>query len=199
VTMPPQTPRLGAQIARNSKALIQPFLIAIYSPRSGATGTIRPQQTATGFLLSWYSQPCLVTAKHSLYGTRGDENPHEKLIFVDGALQNLADLKAATHPDPGRDLAIVLYDKLDQTRCLPHSSITCTPPEFVTIQGYLARDFKRAAISGGVFAKPFVYSNKATKRRRSLSECFTHTLGGSIPSLENASEHRNQAAFPGAL
>jgi hypothetical protein len=90
-----------AIVAYNSKKLVQPHLVAIYSDRRLANGTTKPDQIGTGFLVSWRDYPTLVTAKHTLYGANGSEDPRRKKVFVNGellAIQRRDNTKAAMHP-----------------------------------------------------------------------------------------------------
>jgi hypothetical protein len=150
----------SATIARNSKNLVQPHLVAIYSEREVTGGIVQPDQSGTGFIISWRDRSTLVTGKHSLYGPNGHEDPRAKSVFVNGALTRIADLKSQIITDPNHDLAALHIDDFDLSKCDPNHDLAalhiddfdlskCLPSsvihagvsqtKLVTIHGFLSR------------------------------------------------------------
>lgn len=134
---------LMKQLASLSQKLIQPSLVPIYEENHMG----KPDQIGTGFLVSYNNKSILVTAKHVLYGHDYNEDATAKLIFVNNELTHISETgikdicRASEH-----DLAVFNAPFYNNSRCLTsfslHSSRNLNP-EFLTIYGFLARDFKR--------------------------------------------------------
>ncbi len=139
--------------------LVLPYTVAIYSPLD----TERVEQTGTGVLVQNQGFRFLVTAKHCLFGETGDENPGEKAIFLPGhGLTQVGDLQRnEVHSCAAFDLALVVLDEVSNDCCLPASSLpdVTSQPAFVTMCGYLVRDFRRNLALETLAPQPFIYSN----------------------------------------
>jgi len=130
-------------VADQSEKLVQPSLVAIYAENING----KPDQIGTGFLLLHNERPLLVTAKHVLYGHNFDEDPTEKLLFLEGELVHISEsgvneiCSAKDH-----DIAAFYADCIEKNRCLTkyrfHSN-QVSKLAVLTIHGYLSRDFKR--------------------------------------------------------
>jgi hypothetical protein len=106
------------QIATQSKVLVEPHLIAIYKEVSGI------QQVGTGFLVNLRGCPVLITAKHTLYGNKGNENPLDKKILVGRALTRLGDLVSHdVAADPNHDVAALCVSEYQLDHCFSSSSL----------------------------------------------------------------------------
>src|SRR5664279_4422239 len=111
------------QIKANGLALVQPHLVAIYLQETEPKA--KTQQVGTGFLVRYKNRPVLITAKHTLYGKRGDENPGEKAIVVPGGLKLIGHLQSRELVQENTyDIAAMYVDEFDLARCLPLSSLT---------------------------------------------------------------------------
>jgi hypothetical protein len=146
------------QILKNGRQLVRPHLVAIYNgPKN------EPDQVATGFLVACKGRPILLTAKHSLYGLSGDEDPMTKSIFVNGELKFIKELKShSLIVDPNNDIVALYVDEFPPEQCFSLADLwrSQDTPRLVTILGYLARDFKRDRRTG-LHLAPYVYTNKA--------------------------------------
>jgi hypothetical protein len=154
---------LMAVVAQNSEKLVQPHLVAIYSDKKLFGGTKGPNQVGTGFLVTWCDRPTLITAKHTLYGHNGNENPRSKSVFVNGALTEIGDLNLGTiRRDPRHDLVAVHIDNYAPTSCLPLAAIPfgASQAKLITIHGFLSRDFRRSSREEKLRPKPYVYTDK---------------------------------------
>jgi hypothetical protein len=148
------------RVKRNARTLVQPCLVAIYEEITEPKINLR--QIGTGFRIQHRGRPVLVTAKHTLYGHSGDENPGEKAIYVSGKLELIGNLGAnelvfTKH----HDLAAIYVDQFSLADCLPPDCLcrVDAKPRIVTIQGFLARDFKRDAKTGTLRPAPRAYTN----------------------------------------
>src|SRR5579884_3639943 len=74
---------------------ILPALRAIYEKVDRA-GQVKVRQTGTGTLICFRGRIVLLTAKHCLYGHRGDENPGDKLIMTKHGIMELGSLAEPT-------------------------------------------------------------------------------------------------------
>jgi hypothetical protein len=148
------------QIKRNSEKLILPHLVAIYR---GSRDD--PEQIATGFLVRCRSCSVLVTAKHSLYGEGGEVDALTNMVFVNGELKFIGELKShRLITDPDNDLVVFCVDEFPVDQAFPVESF-CQNPKvsaMVTILGFLARDFKRSGTA--LHPAPYVFTNKASDR-----------------------------------
>lgn len=137
-------------------ALVLPHLVAIYSPLDDH----RVQQVGTGICFDVGDKQFLVTARHALFGQGGDENPGDKAFFATGRLRQIADLQSPdVFSSPAADLAAVELIGSERRCALTqkHLHEGSTRPTFITICGYLARDFRRH--QGTLEPKPYAYSN----------------------------------------
>ena len=145
------------QIERNDREFVLPYLVAIYRGTKD-----KPEQVATGFLLRCKSRRVFLTAKHSLYGEHGDVDPMTNMIFVNGELKFINELKShRLKVDPDNDLVALYVEEFPPKRAFPVESLCRTQEAsaLVTILGYLARDFRRDRT--GLHPGPYVYTNKA--------------------------------------
>jgi hypothetical protein len=148
------------RIKENARALVQPCLVAIYEQMTEPKINLR--EIGSGFRIQHRGRPVLITARHTLYGPNGDENPGEKAIFVPGGLEligNLGSNKLVYTKD--HDLAAIYVDQFSLADCIP-SDCLCgvdAKARFVTIQGFLARDFRRDASAGTLRPAPRIYTN----------------------------------------
>ena len=149
------------QIKANALEMVQPHLVAIYEDRAKGERT-RTEQIGTGFLIDWQGRSVLVTAKHTLFGQNWNENRGDKAIFVAGSLKKIGDLSLHDiFHAPDHDLAAMHVEEFSLERCLP-SSCLCqleATPKAVTIQGFLARDFKADVATGALHPAPRIYTN----------------------------------------
>ena len=115
------------QIERNGREFVLPYLVAIYRGTKD-----KPEQVATGFLLRCKSRRVFLTAKHSLYGEHGDVDPMTNMIFVNGKLKFINELKShRLKVDPDNDL-VALYCRgvsteasLSSRKLMPNSRSLC--------------------------------------------------------------------------
>jgi len=104
----------------------------------------------------------LVTARHVLYGHKFDEDPFTKSIVFNGRLRELFELRSEeVLQDLNNDLAAVYVDELGLLECLPMSCLspgeaTC---ELITLNGLLARDFRRKLSDGPIKSQPYRVTN----------------------------------------
>ena len=155
-----RTSEYFTKIKTNSLELLQPHLVAVYLQT--AEPKVKTQQVGTGFLVRHKDRPVLVTAKHTLYGKKGDENPGEKAIVVAGALTMIGRLRShEVVQDKIHDIAAIYVDEFDLERCLPLSSLSSvvSAPKFVTIHGFLARDFNLDRAEDVLKPAPWTYTN----------------------------------------
>jgi len=169
------------QIKANGLALVQPHLVAIYQEATGPKA--KTKQIGTGFIIDHRGCSVLISAKHALYGHNGDENPGEKEIFVAGSLKMIGRLsshevvRAEDH-----DLVAMYVREFSQEQCLPSSYLSSVDATLrvVTIQGFLARDFRRDARTGILRPAPRIYTN-------SRKDCGSGYVGLSYPKSRNRS------------
>jgi hypothetical protein len=147
-------------ISTNSEWLVQPSLVAIY--RLIQNGRSDVEHVGTGFLLTHKNRPLLVTAKHSLYGPKFDQDVGDKAIFAEGQLLPLGAMRFPEVFNHNQyDLAAMFVDELATKPRLPSSALCkeeCTA-RLITIHGYLVRDFKREAKAGVLRPAPRIYTN----------------------------------------
>jgi hypothetical protein len=158
-----RTSEYFTRIKTNSLELLQPHLVAIYHQTTEPK--VKTQQVGTGFLVRHKGRPVLVTAKHTLYGRKGNENPGEKAIVVAGVLTMIGNLRShEVVQDKIHDIAAIYVDEFDLERCLPPSSLPSvdSAPKFVTIHGFLARDFNLDRPEDTLKPAPWVYTNSRT-------------------------------------
>jgi hypothetical protein len=169
------------QIKANGLALAQPHLIAIYQEGTGPK--VKTMQIGTGFIIDHRGRSILITARHALYGHNGDENPGDKEIVVAGSLKMIGHLsshevvRAQDH-----DLVAMYVREFSKEQCFP-SSYLCSGDatlRVVTIQGFLARDFRRDARTGILRPAPRIYTN-------SRKDCGSGYVGLSYPKNRNRS------------
>jgi hypothetical protein len=169
------------QIKANGLALVQPHLVAIY--HEGTRPKVKTKQIGTGFIIGHQGRSVLITAKHALYGHNGDENPGEKEIFVAGSLKMIGHLsshevvRAKDH-----DLVAMYVSEFSEAECIPLSSLCSVDATLrvVTIQGFLARDFRRDTRTGILRPAPRIYTN-------SRKDCGSGYVGLSYPKNRNRS------------
>ena len=144
------------QIAEHCKRFALRDTLAVYEPIDER----RVKQIGSGILFRHRERHLFVTAAHALYGHGGDENPADKAIFLEGSgLRQIGDLRRG---EIGRakliDLAAVEVDGLPAERGFPMSCLPLevSKPAYVTICGYLARDFKRHAQT--LSPQPFIHT-----------------------------------------
>jgi hypothetical protein len=78
---------LLARARVNAERLVFPALVAIYQRPGGSDkATV---QSGTGFLINLHERPVLVTARHTLFGRRFDEDPWTKHVVFQGRLRGL--------------------------------------------------------------------------------------------------------------
>jgi len=80
------------RVKANALALVTPHLVAIY--QEATLPRVKTEQVGAGFLIKHKHRPVLITAKHTLYGHDGNEDPWAKAIFVTGFLKMLGHLKS---------------------------------------------------------------------------------------------------------
>ncbi|MGN7804922.1 hypothetical protein ACTJKE_19690 [Ensifer sp. 22521] len=181
-------------IARAFQLRIQPSLVAIYAPHSHRPNIVN--QVGTGFLVSHNERPVVVTAMHTLYGRSFSEDPGEKsfhwngqLHFIDGSSRTILQNKV-------HDIAAFYADELATKPQLSLSSIALPRPlpTFITIGGYLARDFNRHGAR--LAPAPLIHTDQRlsaaagtgyvavryTKRRNKNSFSSTRIQAAPVPS-----------------
>ncbi len=110
--------------------------------------------------------PFVVTARHCLWGKGGNEQPVDKAIFVDRGLERIGHLPLPhvfeLDLDGKTDIAAFVAPDLLRNRCLPSGVLPATAhaPRFITIFGYLGRDFRRTGVTGTLAPQPYLYSNR---------------------------------------
>lgn len=142
--------------------MAQDFLVPIYD--------CAPDQIGTGFLTIRQDKPFLVTAMHTLYGHAFNENPLKKKIFIRakpktlmGELRELGDIctgkLANSQVD---DVAIAQITPFIRGRCLSLTNLAFSGhnTKFVTIGGFLSRDFKRSRSKEILAPKPYIYTGR---------------------------------------
>jgi hypothetical protein len=156
---------LMQEAARVIDERVLPSLVAIYSDYVGLGGETMVRQTGTAFLVAWRRQRVMITAKHCLFGPKGDEDPQTKSVSVKGGLHYLGELKWSTiTSSPTLDVLVLLVNEFPMNRCLPAEAIqSAGSSKAMHVAGYLARDFKRSAAEGALKPKPYTYANKALK------------------------------------
>jgi hypothetical protein len=140
--------------------LVFPALVAIYERPDGSD--IATFQSGTGFLIRLRGRPALVTARHTLYGHRFDEDPWKKHIVFNGRLRSLFELrtnKILQHLSD--DLTALYADELGLAGSLPPSCLLPTEATcpLVSIYGFLGRDFRRHLHVGALRPQPYLYAN----------------------------------------
>lgn len=144
------------EIRKQAQNLVQPHLVPIYEENDG-----KIEQIGTGFLVQHRDRAVLVTAKHTLYGHGGNENPGDKAIFAAGSLTKIGHLKSHEIVSAMQcDIAALFVDEFEQANCLPSSCLDLDGASSrVTIQGFLARDFRCDAATGTLRPAPRTYTN----------------------------------------
>ena len=141
--------------------LVTPSLVPICTRPGGSDRATH--QSGTGFLINYRGGPVLVTARHVLYGHKFDEDPFTKHIVFKGRLRGLFELRSEeVLQDLNNDLAVAYVHELGLLECLPMSCLssgeaTC---ELITINGLLARDFRRKLSDGSITAQPYRVTNE---------------------------------------
>ena len=176
---------LLARARVQAERLVFPALVAIYTRLGGSDGATF--QSGTGFLVNLdQGVPVLVTARHTLYGGRFDEDPWTKHIIFDGRLRGLFELRAdKIFHHLHDDLAAVYVDEIGIAGSIPANCLepTKVPGPAVSIYGFLSRDFRRKLPIGLLRPQPYLYSNlRADARSRGAS-------ASSIPPRTEASIH----------
>lgn len=164
--MPLDSAALGL-LSANTRHLVLPHLVAIYAPIDEA----RVEQVGTGICINFNARQFLVTARHTLFGHMGDENPGEKAFFSSNRLWQIGDLTAPhVFSSPQFDLAAVELRGNEQRQSVTpnHLYAGSERPTFITICGYLARDFRRHLGAGTLAPLPFSYSNYSVATPRGL-------------------------------
>ncbi|UDF04041.1 hypothetical protein [Asticcacaulis sp. AND118] len=142
---------------------IKPYLVAIYAPRIDHPDDI--SQVGTAFVVQNGAEVVLISARHVFYGHAEDEVPGEKLFFVKGVLKSVGDLTfAQIYGADGFDLACVRLPELALEDGMPWEWLQLfDKPKYISVVGYLARDFKRSRHARTLRPKPYLYSNKCRK------------------------------------
>lgn len=149
-----QPDELMREVPLEIQQLVQPHLLAIYDER--------PDQVGTAFLTLWHGKPLIVTARHTLFGKSGNDDPFAKQIHVDGDLRLLRDVSLSRiESNKELDVAIMHVGCFDPKRCLPYTGLQfATPlPGMISIVGFLARDFHRSKSDSVLMPKPYCYTN----------------------------------------
>ncbi|RVN89004.1 hypothetical protein VPK21_001365 (plasmid) [Sinorhizobium kummerowiae] len=153
-------------IARAFKIKIQPSLVAIYAPYSNRPNIV--EQVGTGFLVKHNGRAVVITAMHTLYGSSGAEDPGEKSFHWDGQLHCVDAVARVIAQEKDYDIAAFYADELATKPQLNETSIVWRDPlpPYITIGGYLAKDFKR---SGDTLApKPSIHTDQRMKPAKNL-------------------------------
>ena len=148
------------QIKANAIKLTQRNLVAIYEERMEPR--VKTEQIGTSFLISHRGRAVLITAKHVLYGHNGDENPGEKAVFAAGSLKMIGHLNSHELVSAkDHDIVAMHVEEFVVEQCIPSSCLSPADatPRVVTIQGFLARDLKREAVTGTLRPAPRIYTN----------------------------------------
>lgn len=148
-------------LSENTRRLVLPLLVAIYEPIDEA----RVRQVGTGIRVDFGPRQFLVTARHTLFGHDGGDNPGEKAVMLADSLRQIGDLQAPNvFSSPLSDLALVELkdDERRQALTPAHFHAGTGRPTFITICGYLARDFRRKLTESTLAPRPFIYSNYST-------------------------------------
>ena len=178
------------RVSENANRLVLPAIVAIYDRPNGSDRATK--QIGTGFCINWHERPVLVTARHTLYGHRYDEEPEDpstKHIAFHGRLRSLSELRTREVGFlVGHDLAAVFVDELELAASLPMSCLLPTEAacRLVSIYGLLSRGFRRSrtftpisARLRGRDARASFFPNTGTEtatqarssKRRDLSAC----------------------------
>jgi hypothetical protein len=152
-------------LSQNTRQLVLPHLVAIYEP----IDEVRVHQVGTGVCVDFESRQFLVTARHTLFGHTGGDNPGDKAVLLAGGLRQIGDLQApGVFSSPAFDLASVELKGEERRQALTpaHFHAGTGRPTFITICGYLARDFRRKLSESTLAPRPFIYSNYSTATPR---------------------------------
>jgi hypothetical protein len=157
---------LLARARVNAERLVFPSLVAIYKRPGGSDRAAF--QSGTGFLINHRGRPALVTARHTLYGPRFNEDPWTNHIVFNGRLRGLFELrtdKILHHLSD--DLTALYADELGLDGSLPACRLLAAEAmcPVVSIYGFLGRDFRRHLPIGALRPQPYSYANLRTAAR----------------------------------
>ena len=150
------TPEL---LTAHAERLVTPSLVAIYTWRKGSA----PHQSGTGFLINCRGRPAMVTARYVLYGPNFDERPLAKHVWFNGDLRPLSELGSGeVLEDRNNDLAAMYADERGLLSCLAMSCLSLTEATYglITINGLLARDFRRSLSARSIVPHPWRMTNE---------------------------------------
>ena len=136
-------------------------LVPIYASHHKESGN--PVQVGTGFLLEHNSRPVLFTAAHVLYGHDFDDGLNDKAFHVDGNFAYVDNGSRCLSWTKDPDIAAFYADEFKSSHFLPApaASAKADGVKFITMGGFLAREFKR---NGNCLKpKPWIYTNKFAK------------------------------------
>ncbi|WP_105429477.1 hypothetical protein [Neorhizobium sp. T6_25] len=172
------------QLAAAFRLKIQPSLVAIYADHPHSPDIV--SQVGTGYLVRHRDRPVVITAKHTLYGESGTEDPGEKSFFWDGKLHYINSVPRQIFQEPYFDVASFFADELATKPQLPVGIVALpkTPIPLVTIAGYLARDFRRS----GSTLKPAVRIHTDSRMGASKGQGFVAV---------RYTRRRNKSSFTG--
>lgn len=181
-----------------AQSIVSRSLVAIYSDYVTKTGLDTVDQTGTAFLILWRGRQVLVTAKHSLLGHDGSDNPSQKSVFLNGRLHRLGELGSATlFSHPRLDISALPAHRYSVDRCLPADTLqpVRTAPKLLTIFGYLARDFRRSETDSTLLLRPHIYSSKLLH----IDEDVVRMRYSRSKSVGTGSGSREHAPVPSGL
>lgn len=173
-------------------------LVAIYSDYITKTGFETVDQTGTAFLVLWRGRQVLVTAKHSLFGPDGFDDPSRKSVFLDGRLHRLGELGSTTlFSHPSLDISAFPAHRYSVDRCLPADTLqpVRATPKLLTVFGYLARDFRRSEADSTLLLRPHIYSSKLLH----IDEDVVRMHYSRSKSIGTGSGSREHAPVPSGL
>jgi hypothetical protein len=154
---------IGLRAAKtNADRLIrQRAIVAVYGEHEDDP-TIA-DQVGTGFIVDSGKSHILVTAKHTLYGAKFNEQPFHKAIFVNGSLKRLDEINDSdiAH-SKSDDIAALHIVKAADVRGMAHEQLEINPERVAVISlvGFLCRDLKRSRTRSELNLAPLIYSNR---------------------------------------
>ena len=190
-----QNRALLARARANAERLVFSALVAIYERPGGSDRATF--QTGTGFLINLRGRPVLVTARHTLFGPRFDEDPWTKHIVFQGRLRGLFELKADKIHHLRHDLAALYVDELGLSGSVPTSCLSLANTTFplVSIYGFLGRDFRRQLSVGLLKPQPYLYANL----RARVASGYVGMLYPKSKNVDPRTGNRVQAPRPEGL
>lgn len=157
---------LFLDVADNFKHIIAPSLVAIYAPHDSRSGLIF--QTGTGYLVRHNDRPVVITALHTLYGENGTDDPAEKSFFWHGKLHRVGNPPRDVYKVADFDIAAFYADELAAKPQLDPRWLAMPrhPIPYISLGGYLARDFKRSG--AGLNPAPRTHTDKRVASTKGL-------------------------------